>query len=545
MPQILPDRDVLIVGAGPTGLTLACEAARRGLSCRLIEKERQPNPWSRALGVQARTLELFAQMGISDKAVAHGRKVQGARIHSEGRERAHVRLEGLDSPFPYILILPQNDTEMLLTEKARSHGVEIERGTALTGFVQDGEGVTATLQHQDGREETTRVQWLVGADGAHSAVRHGLGLPFEGAAYPEGFLLADCRMTGSLSEEELSVYLTHDGFLAIFPFGGGLFRLIAGLPRAAVSGPEGDAHEATLEECQAVMDKCGPKGVRLSDPVWISRFHLHRRLAPQMRVGRVFLAGDAAHIHSPAGGQGMNTGIQDAFNLAWKLALVTRGASPDSLLDSYHAERHPVAAGVLRDTDFAMQAITLHNPVAEAVRDRLLASLTGIEAVQKHLRNEIAELSLNYRRSPIVEDRIGSGALHAGDRVPDTPLTLLDSGAVTSLLTVLADTRHTLWLIAGEQPSEKDIAALSELRSQIEARFGSYIAVHLVRTTVMPAHSSWHGSGFLDPSGALQVHWGKEPALCLIRPDGYLAFRGRLSDHEALVSYLGRLFKLP
>ena len=409
MTQILPPSgDVLIVGAGPTGLTLACEAARRGLSCRLIEAATEPNPWSRALGVQARTLELLAQMGLADEAVARGHKAHGARIHGAGRERAHLTLDKLDSPFPFILILPQNETEALLADGARRQGVGIERGTALTRFAQDANGVTATLRHRDGREETARARWLVGADGAHSAVRHGLGRPFAGAEYPEAFLLADCRLAGSVPEDELSVYLTHDGFLAIFPFGGGLFRLIASLPGAAASGADWEPHAATLAECQAVVDARGPGGVRLSDPRWLSRFRLHRRLAPQMRVGQVFLAGDAAHIHSPAGGQGMNTGIQDAVNLAWKLALVTQGASPDALLASYQVERHPVAADVLRDTDLAMRAVTLHDKPVEAVRDQVLASFSGLEPVRRRVRDRVAQLSVRYRHSPIVEDAGGA-----------------------------------------------------------------------------------------------------------------------------------------
>ena len=541
MTQTLPEIDVLIVGAGPTGLMMASEAARRGLSCRLVEKAAEPNPWSRALGVQARTLELLTQMGLADAAVARGHKAHGARVHADGQERAHITFDGLDSPFPYVLILPQNKTEALLADRVGAQGVTIERGTELIAFTQDDAGVTATLRQQDGRETTARARWLVGADGAHSAVRHGLGLPFEGAAYPEGFLLADCRLSGSLPEDALSVYLTHDGFLAIFPFGGGLFRLIGSLPGDAAAGTDRQPDAATLEECQAMMDTRGPGGVTLNDPVWLSRFRLHRRLAPQMRVGRVFLAGDAAHIHSPAGGQGMNTGIQDAFNLAWKLALTAQGAAPDALLDSYQAERHPIAEGVLRDTDLAMHAVTLHNRGAEAVRDWLLSEFSGLDAVKRRLRADIAELSVGYRHSPVVEDAGGDGPLRAGDRVPNTPLREWNSGAATSLLAVLADTRHTLWLLAGPSPSKNELRALAELRQRVEAHNGAWVAVHLVLTET-PPDLAWNGSVYLDPGGALHARFGGAPALCLIRPDSYLGFRGRAGDAERLRAYLERLF---
>ena len=297
----------------------------------------------------------------------------------------------------------------------------------------------------------------------------------------------------------------------------------------------------TLEECRAVVEARGPGGVTLSDPVWMSRFHLHRRLAPKMRVGRVFLAGDAAHIHSPAGGQGMNTGIQDAFNLAWKLALVEQGAVPDELLDSYQQERHPVAEGVLRDTDLAMRAVTLHNAGAETLRNWLLSSVSGLGPLQQRIVSGIAELSVSYRSSPIVEDTGGSGSLRAGDRVPDTPLIEGTSGAATSLLTVLADTRHTLWLLAGPSPSQSELRALAEMRQQVEAHYGTWVAVHLALVTT-PSDLSWYGSVYLDADGALYRRFGDTPMLCLIRPDGYLAFRGRSGDGEQLLSYLRRLF---
>ncbi len=269
----------------------------------------------------------------------------------------------------------------------------------LTHFAQDDDGVSATLRHADGREESLRAGWLVGCDGAHSAVRHGLGVPFEGAAYPEEFILGDVGIDWPLDPSEAYGFPSESGFLAVISMPGESRYRVISMRSESRDESRGDP---TLEEFQELMDRLAPVKATLRDPVWLAEFHLQRRMVPRLRNGRVFLAGDAAHIHSPAGGQGMNTGIQDAQNLAWKLALVVAGASRPDLLDSYQAERHPVAESVLRSTDRLFRGVIARGPLSAWARRHLAPLIVNREWFQRRARRFITELGITYRDSPII-----------------------------------------------------------------------------------------------------------------------------------------------
>jgi 2-polyprenyl-6-methoxyphenol hydroxylase-like FAD-dependent oxidoreductase len=366
------DLDILVVGAGPTGLTLAEELARFGVSFRIIDAGRGPTDLSKAIGVQARTLETLDIIGIADELVRHGNPAKGFRIYDGKDEILKLDFTRLGSRFPFLLTVPQRDTEHVLLEKlnARQH---VERETTLIDFTQDSSGVDATLRHGDGGLEQVRARWLVGCDGAHSKVREKLGLPFEGKDYEESFLLADVHVEWSLPDDELYLFL-HDGWLAaFFALPGGRCRLIADLPPEQAPKDQ----QPSLEVCQRIVAERVPMPATLSDPNWTAYYRIHRRIVPRLQQERVFLAGDAAHIHSPAAAQGMNTGIQDAFNLAWKLALVAHGQAPDSLLESYNAERYPVESAVLKNTDLLLSLASVRQPVARKLRDLLLPHLSA------------------------------------------------------------------------------------------------------------------------------------------------------------------------
>ncbi len=314
------DVDVLVVGAGPTGLTLAEELARFGVSYRIIDSGRGPTDLSKAIGVQARTLETLDIMGMADELVRRGNPARAFHIYDGDQHLLKLDFSELESRYPFLLIVPQSDTEQVLLAKLTA-GTNAERSTTLTAFTQGEAGVDATLQHDDGQTERVRARWLVGCDGAHSTVRRGLGLPFEGEEYEEGFMLADVHVEWNMPQDELYLFI-HDGWLmAFFALPEGRYRLIADLPPAQAP-PE---QHPTLEDCQSIVDQRTPFPAKLSDPSWTAYYRIHRRIVPYLQEGRVFLAGDAAHIHSPAAAQGMNTGIQDAFNLGWKLALVSQG----------------------------------------------------------------------------------------------------------------------------------------------------------------------------------------------------------------------------
>jgi 2-polyprenyl-6-methoxyphenol hydroxylase-like FAD-dependent oxidoreductase len=412
--------DVLVVGAGPVGLTMAAELARYGVSVRIVEKAAGRTDKSKALVLWSRTLELMDRMGCAASFVDAGLKVTAASITAGTREVTHVRLDTMETPYSFALMLPQSETERLMERHLNSCGVEVERQVELMQFVPDADGVAATLRHADGREESLRAAWLIGCDGAHSIVRHGLGMQFEGDTLPSDWILADVQLSGEKAKPGvIDTYWHPEGALAIFPIAPGRYRVIADVGDAL-----DDTHrpDPTIEEVQAVLDRRGPGGLTVSSPIWLASFRINERKVADYRAGRVFLAGDAAHIHSPAGGQGMNTGMQDACNLAWKLALVHRGlAAPGPLLDSYSIERSAVGRKVLKDAGRLTTLAILKGCVLQEVRNVVMSLLFGLAPVRKAMANTLAELSIGYPASPLtVPGRHGHAGPAPGERAPVT-----------------------------------------------------------------------------------------------------------------------------
>jgi 2-polyprenyl-6-methoxyphenol hydroxylase-like FAD-dependent oxidoreductase len=388
-------KSVLVVGAGPVGLTMAAELARYRVPVRIIDQAPAPTDKSKALGVWSRTLELLDRAGCAEAFVSAGLKSSAATIRS-GRERiAHISFDSVPSPFQFLLMLPQSETERLLGERVRSLGITVERRVELTGFDDLGQGVSCAIRHADGREETIEASWLIGCDGAHSLVRHKLGMAFEGDTLATNFILADVHVAGfDEAPDELVVVWHEDGSLVFFPISAGRYRVVAdvgGEPR----------QEPTLEEVQAIVAGRGLPGVVLSDPVWLAAFGVNERKVENYRAGRVFLAGDAAHVHSPAGGQGMNTGMQDAFNLAWKLALVEQGLASPDLLDSYSAERSAVARGILEESGRMTRVATIRSHLLQDIRNFAAHRILGFTDVQHAIADQLSETTIGYPNSPI------------------------------------------------------------------------------------------------------------------------------------------------
>ena len=389
---------VLIVGAGPVGLTMAAELARYGVPLRIVDKAAARTNKSKALVLWSRTLELLDRSGCSDAFIAAGRKATGVNIISGSKPLGHVSLATAKSPYCFALMLPQSETERLLEQHLNRLGVTVERDVEMISFAADERGVTSVLRKADGQQGTLATDWLIGCDGAHSAVRHGLGLSFAGETLQSDWILADIHVSGyPFVETELAVYWHEEGVLVFFPIAPGRFRIIADLGRSKGVAPA----NPTLQEVQGVVDRRGPSGIVVSDPIWLSGFRINERKVADYRAGRAFVAGDAAHVHSPAGGQGMNTGMQDAFNLSWKLALVCRGVCAERLLDSYSVERSAVGDEVLKAAGRLTAVAVLRNHAAQTVRNLVGRVLLGLAPFRNAMVDTMSEVTIGYKHSPL------------------------------------------------------------------------------------------------------------------------------------------------
>ena len=538
------DGRILIVGAGPVGLSLAVELVRHGAPCRIVEKAPSPSVHSKALAIMPRTLEIFEDMGIGEAVLAQGHRVDGAIISVGRRPIAQPRFRQPDSAYPFALTLPQSETEKILIRRLADSGVPVEREIELAACTQDARGVTAHLRHGRRREEVVRVPWLVGCDGSHSTVRHAMSIPFDGDAYHQTFGLADATLAGPVSEDALHIFLHREGLLGLFPLGKGQWRVVANLETRSAA-PEETPTPPTLDEIRTVVDRRGPGGLRVETPTWLATFRIHHRRVRQLRKGRVFLAGDAAHVHSPAGGQGMNTGIQDAYNLAWKLALVATGEGSSFLLDSYDAERRPVAEQVSRLTDRITRVLTVEPSFVRGLRNRLLLMFLRVPALRDRLPRVLSEFDVNYRHGPLsLESWSGGGGPAAGDRAPDGPLRDGASGEPRRVHEVVRGPRHTLLLFAGAVPRIGQSRNLHELARVLRRGREGQLKVFLVWPgAATPADSPGDAAILLDAERTVHERYGAR-SLCayVIRPDGYVGHRSMPANTEAIRSYFGRVF---
>jgi 2-polyprenyl-6-methoxyphenol hydroxylase-like FAD-dependent oxidoreductase len=407
---------VLIVGAGPVGLTMAAELARYGVSLRIVDKAAQRTDKSKAIVIWSRTLELLERGASTAPLIEAGLKATAANIVVGDKVIAHVDVTGVKSQYPYALMLPQNETERLLEERLSRFAVQVEREAEVISFGNTEGGVATVVRHKDGREETIEADWLIGCDGAHSVVRHAQGLSFLGETLKSDWILADMHLKGfPFPHSEIVTYWHTDGVLIVFPFlEPGHYRVIADIGRSDAVAPS----EVTLEQVQKIIDERGPGGLIATDPVWLSAFRINERMVGDYQSGRVFVAGDAAHVHSPAGGQGMNTGMQDAFNLAWKLALVCRGECSAEILKSYSVERSEVGAQVLKSAGQLTAVATLRNHTAQTLRNYAAQFLLGLRTVRDKIVDNMNELSVHYRKSPLNGSSAhGIGGPQPGERV--------------------------------------------------------------------------------------------------------------------------------
>ena len=398
------DTDVLIVGAGPVGLFLANECARRGLRYRLIETRSSQSEHSKALAIFPRTLEIFDMAGIVGPFLEKANRVTSVAVVTHGRRLAHISFTPEASPYRFVAMVPQDETERLLVEELGRKGGAVEYETTFVSAAEQGDCVSVTVDRKGERIKLTAA-FVVGCDGAHSAVRHLLNLPFEGAQYEDSFLLADIETNETLPANEMQLCPSEFGPLAIFPMSATRRRIVA-----TIENTEGDA--PSLELVRKVLVERAPNGIEARVLHWSSYFRIHHRQAAQLRVGRIFIAGDAAHIHSPFGGQGMNTGLHDVWNLVWKLDLVLKGRGNEALLESYSAERRPVIKHVIDITDFMTKAMGTPSKLAQAMRDTVIPVVSRLAPFQHAFVKALSELGVAYGGSPIVE---GAGERYFDD----------------------------------------------------------------------------------------------------------------------------------
>lgn len=500
MPSALP---VLIAGAGPTGLVLALWLTRFGIPVRIVDRSAESGTTSRALAVQARTLELFQQIGLADAVVAGGVKIANLNLWVKGARAARVPLrrigEGL-SPYPFALVFPQDAHERLLIERLEGSGVKVERQTELIRFEQNDREVRATLRRRNGAEEICEAAYLAGCDGASSTVREALEIGFPGGTYTGLFYVADVQAQGSAVDDELHVDLEDADFLLVFPLQGERRLRLVGTVRDL---PVHEHDKLTFEDVKGKALE--HLKLEITKVNWFSTYRVHHRVANQFHKGRAFLLGDAAHIHSPVGGQGMNTGIGDAVNLAWKLAAVLKEAAPTRLLDSYEPERLAFAQRLVATTDRAFTLVTARGRIARTIRThlvpKLLPLLFRLPAFRRLMFRTVSQLGVHYRASSLSAGAAGS--VRGGDRLP--------------------------WIEI--RPGQDNFAPLTSLKWQVhvygEARPGIAEAcadLHL------PLHRfAWHP--------AMRRTGLEAAALYLIRPDGYVALADPAADPARLRQY--------
>jgi 2-polyprenyl-6-methoxyphenol hydroxylase-like FAD-dependent oxidoreductase len=461
------DVHVLVVGAGPVGLFLANECARRGLRFRIVETRSGQSEHSKALAVFPRTLEIFDMAGVAGPFLQAANRVTSVAIIPRRRTLARLPFEPADTPYRFVAMVPQDVTEKLLAEEIRRKGGAVEYDTVCKAVEERRDGrVNVTLDHK-GRTSQVTAAFVVGCDGAHSTVRHLMNLPFEGEQYDALFMLADV-MTDERQADELQLCPHSSGALAVFPMNATRCRIVATVARA-----DGDA--PSLDTVRRLLGERAPAGIDARSLVWSTYFRIHHRRAGALRAGRVFIAGDAAHIHSPFGGQGMNTGLHDAWNLAWKLDLAARGHAGEDLLASYAAERLPVIRRVIGTTHMLTRVMNARSSLVQAVRNMAIPLVTRLPAFQRAFVQNLSGLGVAYGGSPIVDgagERFFDDSLRGGDGI-----------------------RSRFLLMIGDDARKPDLEAAARLAG------------------------SW--------SHVLELRPGGRRGLMLIRPDGYVAYAAR------------------
>lgn len=525
--------DVLIVGAGPTGLMMACQLARFGVSCRIIDKQIDRVKESRAFGIQAKSMEIFQNLGIASEFLKQEVIGTKARFYFHGKFRFEINFANVatkdNTPFPAIYFLSQSITEQILLEYLAQKNIHVERQTELIAFTREDTAMVAEIKNNiTGKHEKQRCHYIVGCDGAHSTVREVLGIAFSGASYQQEFVLADVAVKWPLSKDNFTVFISKEGNFLFIPLkkDENLNRLIITGMKSSVS--QSSNAPPTLQELENFAKRITRTDIQLTNPVWISRFYLHHRFVQQYQKHNAFIAGDAAHIHTPVGAQGMNTGLQDVTNLAWKIAFVLKYNAPQTLLETYQTERQRIGEILVNTTDKIFGLITKKNLFVYLLRQHVMpivmSFLTKSGKFNEYLFHFISELGVRYHKSLFVQEKTDGAdskflsGPEAGCRAPDAPI------YNSTLFEIFRNKPCNILIFRLNQYSqlEHETMPLEQINPDI-------IAVHkFIRTPELAVLFERYG---ITAAGVY-----------FIRPDGYIGFRAYGEKLESLLEYLAELF---
>lgn len=521
--------EVIIVGAGPTGLMAACQLSRLGITFRIIEKNAGPTIHSRALAIHAASIEIFSQMGIVDQFLEAGKKVKAINYLVKGKVEKQIQLSNFGkglTEFPFLLMLEQSKTERLLGIFLEKHGHKVEWNTEVINLNQDDSYVRATVRSQN-QDKTITSRWLIGADGAKSFVRQNLNIPFGGQTYPQDLFVLDCKVNWKLKDDEMYIGFSDHSFAGFFPMPEDRCRIISFVPSEVIAN-----EKLAFEDIEKRFAEKMQMDIKLSSAKWISRYRAHHRYVSHFSVGRCFLAGDAAHIHSPVGAQGMNTGLQDAFNLAWKLAFVLKGKATENILSTYEKERLPFAKRLVNTTDRAF-AVTVSQSVffkmmRMYVAPRLLSVLLKVKALEKLIFKTVSQIGISYSETVLTHKRVKNSFLsHApqtGDRIPYVEFLNEIYNPVNIHKHVDGRSLHLLIFLGNQDEISDDLKKLVQ-------RYTGTITFEVVPFTA-------------NFRKLYQAFGLTAAGLYLIRPDLYIAYRSSTMEAEALEEFLMK-FLLP
>jgi 3-(3-hydroxy-phenyl)propionate hydroxylase len=546
--------EVLVIGAGPVGLTLANELARRGVRPVIVDRAPGIREVSKALILHVRTQEALACVGLSDRVRAEARPLTEVVVHAYGKHVGSWNLDGIDSPHPHPLILGQNRTQHLLLDLLAGRGVTVDWNTEALSLVMSATGATVRLRHPEGSESELHARYVIGCEGSNSLVRTSLGFTFEGERYSgEQFIQADCKIDWALPAGRSYLFLTAAGYLMVIEMPDDRVRVFISLPDSNQAGAaeaaqqlgavEATTEQPTLDEIASELTRLTGFACELSEPVWLARYRTSHRYANTFQDGPAFIAGDAGHVHVPIGGQGMNTGIQDAFNLGWKLAGVLNGELRADVLESYSAERHPVAASLIRGTDFAYRGILHPGELRQRATRMIGPFIIRSERAQGFMRITLEELSIAYPGSPLNLDLRGARGPAPGERVLDaTAVRAADNKTVTISGLMAATTSWTMLLFAGGiMLEEGDLARIAD---EAETRFGERVVTWIVLDARFASPEGGRIERILlDPLRLVHEKYEvSDPAIFVLRPDTFVSVRAPLRHSDRVLAHLAAIF---
>ncbi|MCP3751635.1 FAD-dependent monooxygenase [Pseudomonas sp. SBB6] len=525
---------VLIVGAGPVGLLLGIQLQRFGLPHRLIDKRLQRQPFSKAFAIHSRTMEIFEDLGLLDALLERAVRVEQMHIYSKRKRLISYDLSRLEVPFAFTASIAQNTIEEILEARYRQAGGHVERGVELLSLTQDEQAVYLTLQGSNASRQQVQCDRLVGCDGGQSDVRQLTGITFDGGSYPQPYIIADGTLAWNGDNASGHVFTSGDGYLMLFPLPGGRHRVVINC-----QDPTLTSADLTTENVNASLHQRGFTDISLSDPVWLSVTTFQHRLANRYGVGRVFLAGDACHVHSPIGGQGLNTGFQDAYNLSWKLAHTLNYGARQALLDSYQAERRPVAQTVLKNTSQQMRMLNVKRPLLRFLRDAVVARLARTARFQARIVNQATGFQVDYHDSALSVHASASDTsrLSAGQRMPDAVLRD-KAGNTRRIFDLLQGTHYSLFVFTGPAADSKGRIEHIKRALDVSSCPDSFLRTYLMGApSLMTAAASYELDDTLLET--LNVEHGR---LLLVRPDGYLALHCPLEEVEQVQRYFALFY---